>query len=135
MQACGFRSTIEGGDANQNVIRRGLSIFDEHIEVTVLIKNARIEQLIFEFLPAAFAIGVEATAAGIEARARRIVVPSGFKAILVGRMPMAWMTEKLAGRDTEEFVRLMETESERGAEASAAVGAGGAADNRTRTNA
>ena len=77
----------------------------------------------------------EATAAGIEARARRIVVPKGFRAILVGRMPMAWFTEKLAGRDTQEFVRLMETESERGAEASAAVGAGGAADNRARANA
>jgi NAD(P)-dependent dehydrogenase (short-subunit alcohol dehydrogenase family) len=77
----------------------------------------------------------EATAAGIEARARRIVVPNWFKSILVGRMPMAWASEKLAGRDTEQFVQLMETESERGAEASTAVGAGGAADNRARTNA
>ena len=77
----------------------------------------------------------EATAAGIEARARRIVVPKGFRAILVGRMLMAWLTEKMAGSDTEEFVRLMETESERAAEASAAVGAGGEADNRARTNA
>jgi NAD(P)-dependent dehydrogenase (short-subunit alcohol dehydrogenase family) len=77
----------------------------------------------------------EATAAGIEARARRIVVPRGFKALLVGRMPMAWVTEKIAGRDTEEFIRLMETESERGAEASTAVGAGGAADNQARTSA
>ena len=77
----------------------------------------------------------EATAAGIEARARRIVVPKGFRAILVGRMPMAFLTELMAKRDTQEFVRLMEEESERGAEASAAVGAGGEADNRARTNA
>jgi NAD(P)-dependent dehydrogenase (short-subunit alcohol dehydrogenase family) len=77
----------------------------------------------------------EATAAGIEARARRIVVPKGFRALLVGRMPMALLTELVAKRDTKEFVRLMEEESERGAEASAAVGAGGQADNRARTNA
>jgi NAD(P)-dependent dehydrogenase (short-subunit alcohol dehydrogenase family) len=77
----------------------------------------------------------EATAAGIEARARRIVVPKGFRALLVGRMPMAFLTELMAKRDTQEFVRLMEEETERGAEASAAVGAGGEADNRARTNA
>jgi len=77
----------------------------------------------------------EATAAGIEARARRIVVPRSFRALLVGRMPLAFLTELVAKRDTPEFVRLMEEEGERGAEASAAVGAGGEADNRARTNA
>ncbi len=77
----------------------------------------------------------EATAAGIEARARRIVVPRGFRALLVGRMPMALLTELVAKRDTQEFVRLMEEESEHRAEASAAVGAGGEADNRARANA
>jgi hypothetical protein len=50
-------------------------------------------------------------------------------------MPMAFLTELMAKRDTQEFVRLMEEESERGAEASAAVGAGGQADNQARTNA
>jgi hypothetical protein len=77
----------------------------------------------------------EATAAGIEARARRIVVPRGFRALLVGRMPMAFLTELMAKRDTQEFIRLMEEESAHGAEASAAVGAGGQADNQARTNA
>lgn len=77
----------------------------------------------------------EATAAGIEARARRIVVPSSFRALLVARMPMAYLTELIAKRNTQEFVRLMEEESERGAEASAAVGAGGQADTQARTNA
>jgi NAD(P)-dependent dehydrogenase (short-subunit alcohol dehydrogenase family) len=75
----------------------------------------------------------EATAAGIEARARRIVVPKGFRALLVARMGMARLAEWQAGRDAAEIVRLLEEES--GAEASAAVGAGGQADNQARANA
>ena len=77
----------------------------------------------------------EATAAGIERRARRIVVPKGFRGVLIARMAMQKLTESQTRRNAEEFVRLMEAESERGAEASAAVGAGGQADNRTRTSA
>lgn len=75
----------------------------------------------------------EATAAGIAARARRIVVPRGFRAMLVARMPAGRLMETQARRHTPEFVRLMEEEIARaGAEASAAVGAGGQADNRAR---
>jgi NAD(P)-dependent dehydrogenase (short-subunit alcohol dehydrogenase family) len=77
----------------------------------------------------------EATAAGIEARARRIVVPRGFLALLAARMPVARLTEMQTGRDVEEFVRLVEAETAKGADASAAVGAGGAADNRARADA
>jgi NAD(P)-dependent dehydrogenase (short-subunit alcohol dehydrogenase family) len=71
----------------------------------------------------------EATAAGIEARARRIVVPRGFRALLVGRMPAAALGERQLRRDAPEFVRVMEEAAEeRGEEASAPVGAGGRAD-------
>jgi NAD(P)-dependent dehydrogenase (short-subunit alcohol dehydrogenase family) len=75
----------------------------------------------------------EITAAGIEARARRIVVPKGFRALLVGRMPMARLTEMQADRYAKEFIPLLESDAS--AEGSAAVGAGGAADNRARTTA
>lgn len=75
----------------------------------------------------------EATAAGIEARARRIVVPGGFRAVLVGRMLMGRLSELSSRRDAPEFIRLMEEEAaRRGAEASAPVGAGGEADREAR---
>lgn len=71
----------------------------------------------------------EAVAAGIEQRARRIVVPREFRAALVARMLVARITERMARRDTAEFIPLLEEETEkRGAEASQPVGAGGRAD-------
>jgi NAD(P)-dependent dehydrogenase (short-subunit alcohol dehydrogenase family) len=75
----------------------------------------------------------EITAAGIEARARRIVVPKGFRAILIGRMAMARMTEFQANRYAKDFIPLLESDTS--AEGAAAVGAGGAADNQARTTA
>ena len=83
--------------------------------------------------PAAKTYSVEqagqAVADGIEQRARRIVVPPGFRAVLLGRMAVARLTEWGSRRDIPEFIRLMEEEAEqRGIEASQPVGAGGAAD-------
>jgi short-subunit dehydrogenase len=75
----------------------------------------------------------ELTAAGIEARARRIVVPKGFRGLLVARMLMARLTELQANRYAKDFIPLLEEDAS--AEAAAAVGAGGAADNRARTTA
>lgn len=73
----------------------------------------------------------EATAAGIEARARRIVVPRNFRAILVARMAMARLTEVQGRKDAKEFVELAEAEAARqGDAASAPVGAGGRADSK-----
>ena len=70
-----------------------------------------------------------AVADGIEQRARRIVVPREFRALLVARMLVARLTEIQARKDIPEFVRLMDEEAEqRGSEASRPVGAGGAAD-------
>jgi NAD(P)-dependent dehydrogenase (short-subunit alcohol dehydrogenase family) len=76
----------------------------------------------------------EATAAGIERRARRIVVPANFRALLVARMPFGALGEWHLRRDAPEFVRLMEEEAERrGEDASAPVGAGGRADHQAHT--
>src|SRR5687767_9618406 len=69
----------------------------------------------------------ETTAAGIEARARRIVVPKGFRALLVGRMLMARLTEMQSTRYAKDFIPLLEADGS--ADGSAAVGAGGRADN------
>src|ERR671923_1685136 len=44
MQRRLVRSTIRNRQANQNVILRSLGVFGEHIEVTMLIKNTRIDQ-------------------------------------------------------------------------------------------
>lgn len=73
----------------------------------------------------------EATAAGIEARARRIVVPRNFRGLLVARMPIARLNEIGSRKDVKEAIGLIEEEAaRRGAEASAAVGAGGRADSK-----
>ena len=73
----------------------------------------------------------EATAAGIEARARRIVVPRGFRGLLVARMPLARLAAIQTRRATPEFVRLLEESPAEGE----AVGAGGRADRQARTGA
>ena len=71
----------------------------------------------------------EAVAEGIEKRARRVIVPNNFRALLYLRMAVARLTEASARRDVPEFVRLLEAEAERrGPEASQPVGAGGRAD-------
>ncbi len=42
-----FRPAIPGRDLDQNIFRRGLGIFHEHIEIAVLIEYARIHELEF----------------------------------------------------------------------------------------
>jgi NAD(P)-dependent dehydrogenase (short-subunit alcohol dehydrogenase family) len=70
-----------------------------------------------------------AVADGIEARARRVIVPRNFRSLLLFRMAVARLTERQSRRDVPEFVRLMEEEADRrGSEASQPVGAGGRAD-------
>ena len=71
----------------------------------------------------------EAVAEGIERRARRVIVPRNFRAVLLLRMAVGRLTELASRRDIPELVRLMEEEADRrGAEASQPVGAGGQAD-------
>ena len=42
-----FRPAIPGCDLDQDIFRRGFGIFDEHVEVAVLVENAGIHQLEF----------------------------------------------------------------------------------------
>ena len=42
-----LRAAIPGRDPHQNVFRRGLRVFHEHIEIAVPIEDARIDQLEF----------------------------------------------------------------------------------------
>ena len=45
-----LRPTIPDRDLNQDVFRGCLGVFDEHVEVAVLIEHARIKQLIFQLV-------------------------------------------------------------------------------------
>src|SRR5262249_38314878 len=53
-----FRSPIVNGDLDQNILRRLLCIFDEDIEVPILIKNAGVDQFIFKLLAISSGVGL-----------------------------------------------------------------------------
>ena len=65
MKRRGIGAAVAGRDLDQNILGRGLGIFDEDVEVAILIEDARVQQLVFEFLPAAAAIGVDEVGVGI----------------------------------------------------------------------
>ena len=77
----------------------------------------------------------EITAAGIAARARRIVVPKNFRAVLAARMLMARLGEREMRKDVPEMIEAVEREARENPEASTPVGAGGAADTQSRAHA
>ena len=54
-----FRPAIVDADLDQDVLGRLLGVFHEHVEVTVLVEDAGIEQFILEFLAASAAIGLD----------------------------------------------------------------------------
>ena len=54
-----FRAAIVDGDLDQDVFGRLLGVFHEHVEVTVLVEHARVEQLVLELVPAAPAVGLD----------------------------------------------------------------------------
>lgn len=73
-------------------------------------------------------VAVDATVAGIERRSRRVVAPAWVRAMIAARGLLTPLTERQAEPIAPELVRVAEQEVERkGAEASAPVGAGGAA--------
>ena len=41
------------------VVRRRLGVFDEHVEVAILVEHAGVEQFVFELLAAAAAVGFD----------------------------------------------------------------------------
>ena len=48
-----FRAAIVDADLHQDVLGRFLGVFHEHVEVTVLVEDAGVDQFVLEFLPAA----------------------------------------------------------------------------------
>ena len=67
-----LRAAIVNRDLNQDVFGRLLGVFDEHVEVAVLVEHARVEQLVLEFVAAAAAAGLDQV--GIGKRRLRILV-------------------------------------------------------------
>ena len=53
-----FRTAIVHGDSDQHVFGIGLGVFDKHIEVAVVVEDARIQQLVLELFPGAARIGL-----------------------------------------------------------------------------
>ena len=50
---------VEDADSNQHVLRRRLRIFDEDVEVAVLVEHAGVEQLVFWLVLAPAAVGCD----------------------------------------------------------------------------
>ena len=58
-QRGGCRAAVDHGDANENVIRRPLGVFRENIEITVVIKHARVREFEFGIVLATAAVLLE----------------------------------------------------------------------------
>ncbi len=72
MQVGPLPSAIADGDLNQQILGRFFRIFDEHVEVAVVVEHAGVEQFVFEFIAPAAAAGVDKI--GIGKRRLRILV-------------------------------------------------------------
>ena len=46
-----FGTAVVNGDPDEDVFWSALRVFDEDVEVPVLVERARIEQFVFELLP------------------------------------------------------------------------------------
>ena len=68
----GIGSTVVDRAADQNIVRGGLGVLDEHVEVAVLVEHAGVEQLVLRLIPAPLVI-----------RANQVVVRIGGLRILV----------------------------------------------------
>ena len=54
-----FWTAVVNGDLDQDILRGGFGVLDEHVKVAILIEHAGIDQLILEVLPAQAAIGLD----------------------------------------------------------------------------
>ena len=54
-----FRAAVIDADLDQDVFRRFLGIFDEHVEIAVLIEHSRIEQFVFELIASAATVRLD----------------------------------------------------------------------------
>jgi hypothetical protein len=52
----GVWSTIRGADSDQDVVRGGLGVFDDNVEIAVIVEDARVYQLILEGMAVALPI-------------------------------------------------------------------------------
>jgi hypothetical protein len=53
MQRRRLGAAIMRRQPDQDIVWRGFSIFDKNVKITVLVKNPRIEQLVFKFMSGA----------------------------------------------------------------------------------
>src|SRR4051812_24405463 len=60
-----LRSAVLDADLNKHIVRGGLGVFDEDVEIAVVIENAGVDQFVLEFVPAAAAVGVDKLAVRI----------------------------------------------------------------------
>src|SRR5207245_11057805 len=56
MERRSVRSAIRGGDPDQEIVRRGLCVLDEDVEVPVLVEDAGVGELELSFEPSAAAV-------------------------------------------------------------------------------
>src|SRR5215470_19287369 len=52
------RPPVPDGDLDEDVLGAGLGVFHEHVEVAILIEDARIQQLVLELLAAPAPVGL-----------------------------------------------------------------------------
>src|SRR5262245_4598377 len=50
MELGGYRTAVVNADLNQDIVRRCLRKFNEHIEVTISVKHAGVDEFVFEVL-------------------------------------------------------------------------------------
>ena len=59
MQLGRLRAAVVDRDLDQDVFGRFLGVFDEHVEVAILVEDAGVEQFVLEFVAAAAAAGLD----------------------------------------------------------------------------
>ena len=58
MQRRRVGAAVDRADLDQDIIRRSFGVFHENIEIAIFIKDAGVEQLVFQLLPRPLAAGI-----------------------------------------------------------------------------
>ena len=64
MDLCEFGTAVVNGDPGQNVFGTRLRVLDKHVKVPVVVKDTRIQQLVFELFSRSTSIGFYQVAIG-----------------------------------------------------------------------
>jgi hypothetical protein len=64
LEACRFFSSVVSGYADQDVVRALLGILEEDIEVPVVVKDPRVQKLVFELLACPLPVGLDEVSIG-----------------------------------------------------------------------